>query len=93
MTIAVLVLVLMAIVGLLIGWLVPAAFKSKPPYGLAWDLIASVVTMLVFGAVEWFWLLGTIGLDHPIWLKILIALTDPAFGAAIVLWIMRRVKG
>lgn len=86
-------LILFVIVGLLIGWLLPAAFKSKPPYGLAWDLIASVAAMLVFGGVEWFWALGAIGLDHPVWLKVLIALSDPAFGAAIVLWVMRRVKG
>jgi uncharacterized membrane protein YeaQ/YmgE (transglycosylase-associated protein family) len=86
-------LILFVIVGLLVGWLVPAAFKSKPPYGLAWDLIASVVAMLVLGGVEWFWALGAIGLDHPVWLKALIALSDPAFGAAIVLWVMRRVKG
>jgi uncharacterized membrane protein YeaQ/YmgE (transglycosylase-associated protein family) len=82
-------LILFVIVGLLVGWLVPAAFKSKPPYGLAWDLIASVAAMLVLGGVEWFWALGAIGLDHPA----LIALSDPAFGAAIVLWVMRRVKG
>ena len=49
--------------------------------------------MLVFGAMEWFWLLDVIGLSHPVWLKMLFALTDPAFGAAIVLWIMRRIKG
>jgi uncharacterized membrane protein YeaQ/YmgE (transglycosylase-associated protein family) len=87
------VFILFIVIGLLIGYLVPAAFKSKPPYGLAWDLIASVATMLVLGAVEWFWLLDAIGLSHPVWLKALIALSDPAFGAAIVLWIMRRVKG
>jgi len=86
-------IILFVVVGLLVGWLVPVAFKSKPPYGLAWDLIASVVAMLVFGGLEWFWALDAIGLDHPVWLKILIALSDPAFGAAIVLWIMRRVKG
>lgn len=86
-------LVLFVVVGLLIGWLVPAAFKSKPPYGLGWDLIASVAAMLAFGSLEWFWLLGAIGLDHPVWLKILFALGDSGFGAAIVLWIMRRVKG
>ena len=86
-------LILFVITGLLIGWLVPVAFKSRRPYGLSGDLIVSVVTMLVLGAAEWFWLLGAIGLDHPVWLKALIALTDPAFGAAIVLWIMRRVKG
>jgi uncharacterized membrane protein YeaQ/YmgE (transglycosylase-associated protein family) len=86
-------IILFVVVGLLVGWLVPAAFKSKPPYGLAWDLIASVAAMLVFGGLEWFWALDAIGLDHPVWQKILIALSDPAFGAAIVLWIMRRVKG
>jgi uncharacterized membrane protein YeaQ/YmgE (transglycosylase-associated protein family) len=86
-------LILFVIVGLLIGWLVPAAFKSRRPYGLGGDLIASVAAMLVFGILEWFWLLDAIGLSHPLWLKLLIALIDSAFGAAIVLWIIRRVKG
>lgn len=85
--------ILFIVVGLLIGWLLPAVFKSKPPYGLALDLLASVAAMLAFGGIEWFWLLDAIGLGHPVWLKILFALLDPAFGAAIVLWIMRRVKG
>ena len=86
-------LILFVIVGLLIGWLVPAAFKSRRPYGLSGDLIASVAAMLVFGILEWFWLLDAIGLSHPLWLKILIALVDSGIGAAIVLWIVRRVKG
>ena len=86
-------LILLVIVGLLIGWLVPAAFKSRRPYGLNGDLIASVAAMLVFGILEWFWLLDAIGLGHPLWLKMLFALVDSGFGAAIVLWIMRRVKG
>jgi uncharacterized membrane protein YeaQ/YmgE (transglycosylase-associated protein family) len=86
-------LILFVIVGLLIGWLVPAAFKSKGPYGLSGDLIASVAAMLVFGILEWFWLLDAIGLGHPLWLKMLFAVVDSGFGAAIVLWIIRRVKG
>ena len=87
------VIVLLVVVGLLIGWLVPAAFKSKRPYGLSGDLIASVAAMLVFGILEWFWLLDAIGLGHPVWLKLLFTLIDSGFGAAIVLWIMRRIKG
>jgi len=86
-------LILFVIVGLLIGWLLPAAFKSRRPYGLNGDLLASVAAMLVFGILEWFWLLDTIGLSHPLWLKMLFAVVDSAFGAAIVLWIMRKVKG
>ena len=86
-------LILFVVVGLLIGWLLPAAFKSKRPYGLNGDLIASVAAMLVFGILEWFWLLDAIGLGHPVWLKMLFAVIDSAFGAAIVLWIMRRIKG
>ncbi len=86
-------LILFVIVGLLIGWLLPAAFKSRRPYGLNGDLLASVAAMLVFGCLEWFWLLDAIGLGHPLWLKMLFAVVDSAFGAAIVLWIMRRVKG
>jgi len=86
-------LILFVIVGLLIGWLVPAAFKSKRPYGLSGDLIASVAAMLVFGVLEWFWLLDAIGMSHPVWVKMLIAVIDSAFGAAIVLWIVRKIKG
>ena len=86
-------LILFVIVGLLIGWLLPAAFKGKRPYGLNGDLVASVAAVLVFGVLEWFWLLDAIGLGHPVWLKMLFAVIDSAFGAAIVLWIMRRIKG
>jgi uncharacterized membrane protein YeaQ/YmgE (transglycosylase-associated protein family) len=89
----VVMLILLVIVGLLIGWLLPVVFKSRRPYGLTGDLIASVAAMLVFGVLEWFWLLDAIGLSHPVWFKMLFALIDSAFGAAIVLWIMRRIKG
>ena len=86
-------IILLVVIGLLIGWLLPAAFKSRRPYGLNGDLLAGVAAMLVFGILEWFWLLDAIGLAHPLWAKILFALVDSAFGAAIVLWIMRKVKG
>ena len=86
-------LILFVIVGLLIGWLLPAAFKSRRPYGLSGDLIAGAAAMLVFGVLEWFWLLDAIGLSHPVWLKMLVAVIDSALGAAIVLWIVRKVKG
>jgi uncharacterized membrane protein YeaQ/YmgE (transglycosylase-associated protein family) len=32
-------------------------------------------------------------MSHPVWVKMLFAVIDSAFGAAIVLWIVRKIKG
>jgi hypothetical protein len=79
--------------GVLIGWLVPPLFKSEPPYGLAVDILASVLIALVWGVPWHLWGLKAIGLgDMPKWLLLLGVLADSWGFALIVLWLLRKIK-
>jgi len=77
--------------GALIGWSVPKLFKSEPPYGLAVDLLASILAAVLLGVVEWSWILPALGFTGP--LKLAAALGDPLGLSLIVLWLLRRAKG
>jgi uncharacterized membrane protein YeaQ/YmgE (transglycosylase-associated protein family) len=84
-----LVLVVNLIIAVLTGWLVPLAFKSQRPYGLAGDIVACVVSMLVLGALEWQWILPALRITGI--LKLVAAIGDPWGLALVVLWLMRRL--
>ena len=77
--------------GALIGWGVPKLFKSEPPYGLAVDLLASILAAVLLGVAEWAWILPALGFTGP--LKLGTALVDPLGLSLIVLWLLRRAKG
>ncbi len=85
-----LILVVNLIIAVLTGWLVPLAFKSKPPYGLVWDIVACVLSMELLGVLGWLWLLPAFGITG--WLKLAAAIGDPWGLALIVLWLMRRLR-
>jgi len=89
----VILVVLLAVGGLLIGWLVPPLFKSEPPYGLAVDILASVIITLAWGVPWYLWGLEAIGLGNmPKWLLLVGILADSWGFALIVLWLLRRIK-
>ena len=82
--------ILLFVIGLLTGLIAPALVKSRRPYGVAGDAIASILVMLVFGLLEWVWLLPA--LNFTGWIAIAAAIGDPFFGALLVLWLMRKIK-
>ena len=82
--------IILAVVGLLTGWLAPAVVKSRRPYGMAGDIIVSVLIMVVLGLAEWLWILPA--LNFTGWLAIVATIGDPFFAALIVLWLMRKIK-
>jgi hypothetical protein len=85
------VVLLITIVGsILITWLLPVAIKSAPPYGLAVDVIAGTVA-----AIAWAWLAyevlsPLIGLTG--WLRLVGSAGDAIGFAAVMLWVLRRIK-
>jgi hypothetical protein len=85
-----LILFVNLIIAVLTGWLVPLAFKSKPPYGLVWDIVACVLSMVLLGIVEWQLILPALSIRG--WLAIVAAIGDPWGLALIVLWLMRRLS-
>ncbi|MFQ5859415.1 MAG: hypothetical protein ACE5LU_27775 [Anaerolineae bacterium] len=89
MGIAVLAIVL-AIIGVLTGWLAPMVVRSRRPYGMGGDVIACVLAMLVLGLAEWLWIMPFF--NFPRWLDLAASIGDPFVLSLIVLWLMRRIK-
>ncbi|MBS1253727.1 MAG: hypothetical protein MAG451_02780 [Anaerolineales bacterium] len=92
MTIVVLAIVL-AIIGVLTGWLAPMVVKRQRPwrpYGMGGDIIVSLLIMLVFGLIELQWIMPLF--NFPNWFDIAAAIGDPFVLALIVLWLMRKIK-
>ena len=86
------VLLLVTIVGsILITWLLPMAFKSEPPYGLAVDIVAGTVIAAIWALLGYQVIAPAVGLTGP--LALALSAGDAIGFAAVVLWILRRIKG
>jgi hypothetical protein len=79
------------VIGVLTGWGIPLVAKSPRPYGLMGDILASVLSMLVWGLAAWIVVLPA--LNFTGWLAIVAAIGDSWGLALVVLWLMRRIKG
>lgn len=88
MTILILI-VAMIIVGLIIGWLAGPIWKNKRPMGVRGDYIASVVTAVVVGLLDWY-VIPAMGFSDS--LRNLGVALEPALGALLVLWIIRQAR-
>ena len=85
------VLLLITLVGcILVGWLVPLAFKSKRPYGLVGDILVPTIIGLIWATVLYLYLAPMFGLGG--WLKLFGSALEAIGVGAIVLWVMRRIK-
>ena len=89
MGIAILAIVL-AIIGVLVGWLAPAVVNSRRPYGMGGDIIVCLLIMVVLGVIEWQWIMPLF--NFPGWLNLSAAIGDPLALSLIVLWLMRKIK-
>jgi len=89
MAIVVLAIVL-AIIGVLTGWLAPMVAKSRRPYGMGGDIAACLIIMVVVGVIEWQWIMPLF--NFPGWLDLSAAIGDPFVLSLIVLWLMRKIK-
>jgi hypothetical protein len=85
------VLLLVTVVGsVLITWLLPMAFKSKPPYGLAVDIGVGTGVGIVWSLVAYRLLSPLIGLRG--WLALAMSAGDAIGFAAVMTWVLRRIK-
>jgi uncharacterized membrane protein YeaQ/YmgE (transglycosylase-associated protein family) len=86
----ILILVLaMIVVGLIMGWLAGIIWKGERPSGAQADYIAAVITTVVIGLLDWY-VIPAMGFSDT--MRNLGVALEPALGALIVLWIMRRAK-
>lgn len=86
------VLLLITIVGsILVTWLLPMAFNSEPPYGMAGDIGVGVVVAIIWALVAYQVVSPAIGLGGP--LALILSAGDAIGFAAVMLWVLRRIKG
>jgi uncharacterized membrane protein YeaQ/YmgE (transglycosylase-associated protein family) len=82
-------IVIMVVVGLLMGWVAGFLWKGKRPIGVRGDYLAAVITAVSVGLVDWF-VIPAMGFSPSI--KYLGVALEPALGALLVLWIIRRAR-
>jgi len=88
----VVVLLLVTVVGsILVNWLLPMAFKSEPPYGVAADVGVGTVAAVIWALVAFLVVSPAIGLKGA--LALVLSAGDAIGLAAVMLWVLRRIKG
>ena len=90
MFIPIIIIVVMAIVGFIIGSPVAGAiWKDNRPIGMQGDIIASIVTTVVVGLFDWY-VIPAMGFTQT--MAVIGIIFEPALGALAVLWIIRKAK-
>jgi uncharacterized membrane protein YeaQ/YmgE (transglycosylase-associated protein family) len=84
-----LVIVAMVVAGLIMGAVAGFIWKDDRPYGVRGDYIASVITTVIVGLMDWY-VIPLLGFGNTI--KIIGIIFEPALAALLVLWIMRKAK-
>ena len=67
------------------------AFNSEPPYGVAGDIAAGTVVAVIWALVAYQVVSPAIGLEG--WLRLALSAGDAIGFAAVMLWVLRRIKG
>ncbi|MBL7064870.1 MAG: hypothetical protein ISS49_11790 [Anaerolineae bacterium] len=85
----IILLIAMVLVGLLIGAIASLIWKENKPLGTAGDYVVAVISAVVIGLLDWY-VIPAMGFSNTVkWLGVA---TEPALGALIVLWIIRKAK-
>ncbi len=75
---------------ILVTWLLPMVFKSEPPYGLAVDIGVGTLVGLIWAFIAYQYLSPMIGLNG--WLRLAGSVGDAIGFAAVMLWVLRKIK-
>jgi xanthosine utilization system XapX-like protein len=73
-----------------VTWLLPMAFNSEPPYGVAVDIGVGTVVAVIWALVAFRIVAPAIGLKGL--LALLLSAADAIGFAAVMLWVLRRIK-
>jgi uncharacterized membrane protein YeaQ/YmgE (transglycosylase-associated protein family) len=85
----VILLIAMVLVGLLMGAIASLIWKENKPLGAAGDYVVAVISAVLIGLLDWY-VIPAMGFSDT--MKYLGVALEPALGALIVLWIVRKVK-
>ena len=79
----------MGVVGLLVGAVASLIWKENKPLGATGDYVVAIVSTIIIGLLDWY-IIPAMGFTNALkWIGIA---TEPALGALVVLWIIRRAK-
>ena len=81
--------VIWVVLGLIVGVLASVVTKSEPPYGIAVDVIASVLTMVIVGLGDYF-VMPLLGIEGGF--ASAVTILEPLISVFIVLWLLRFIK-
>ena len=79
----------MIAVGVIVGWLGDKIFKGERPKGVQGDILAATLTTVIVGLLDWIVIPMIMKGDM---IRLLGVIFEPALGALLVLWIMRRAS-
>ena len=83
---------LITIVGsILVTWLLPKAFNSPPPYGVAVDILVGTGVAVIWLIVIYQFLGPWLGLGG--WLLFFGGILECIAFSAVMLWVLRKIKG
>jgi uncharacterized membrane protein YeaQ/YmgE (transglycosylase-associated protein family) len=85
----VILIIAMAAIGALIGFLAGLIWKENRPIGVRGDYIASILAAIIIGFLDWY-LIPAMGLGETIrWAGVIL---EPPLASLAVLWIIRKAK-
>ncbi len=87
--ILIVLIVAMIIVGVIMGQVAGAIWKDDLPFGTQGNTVASIVTCILVGLIDWYVIPAMKFSDT---LKYVGIATEPALAALLVLWGIRRAR-
>ena len=84
-----LVIVGMVVVGLIIGAVAGLIWRDNRPYGAAGDYLIAIATTVIVGLIDWY-VIPAMGFSEM--MRNIGLIIEPALGALLVLWLVRKAK-
>lgn len=82
-------IVAMIIVGVIMGYVAGEIWKDDLPLGKQGNMVVSIVTCIIVGLLDWY-VIPAMGFSDT--LKYVGVAIEPALGALLVLWLIRRAR-
>jgi uncharacterized membrane protein YeaQ/YmgE (transglycosylase-associated protein family) len=85
----IILIVVMVIVGVIMGYVAGQIWKDDSPLGQQGNMVVSIVTCVLVGLLDWY-VIPAMGFSDT--LKYVGVAMEPALGALLVLWLIRRAR-
>lgn len=83
------ILLAMVVVGIIMGVIAGLIWKDNRPIGVWGDYIVAVISTIVIGLMDWY-IIPAMGFSTT--LRDIALFFEPALGALLILWLIRRAR-